>query len=84
MSFLDKTGLARLWANILALADTKVPNSRAINGKILTSDISLTASDVDAYTKTEIDNLELITVDDIDTICGATIEVANLSNEVTF
>jgi hypothetical protein len=35
------------------------------------------------YTKTEIDNLELITVDDIDVICGATIQVATAS-EVTF
>lgn len=33
------------------------------------------------YTKTEIENLELITVNDIDTICGATIQVAS---EVTF
>ena len=37
----------------------------------------------DYYTKTEIDNLELITVEDIDTICGAAIQVASLS-EVTF
>lgn len=29
------------------------------------------------YTKTEIDNLELITVKDIDTICGATIQSAS-------
>lgn len=35
------------------------------------------------YTKTEIDGIELITVDDIDTICGANIQFANLS-EVTF
>ena len=38
------------------------------------------------YNKTEIDNLELITVDDIDTICSATIQVATASaaSEVTF
>lgn len=30
----------------------------------------------DYYTKTEIDNYELITVDDIDTICGVDIELA--------
>lgn len=36
------------------------------------------------YTKTEIDNLELITIDDIDTICGSTIQMATLSNEVSF
>lgn len=35
------------------------------------------------YTKTEIDNLQLITVNDIDTICGTTIEVASDSG-VTF
>lgn len=33
------------------------------------------------YTKSEIDNLELITVDDIDTICGSNIVAAS---EVTF
>ena len=48
MSFLDKNGLARLWANILALADTKVPNSRTVNGKSLASNITLSASDVGA------------------------------------
>lgn len=37
------------------------------------------------YTKTEIDNLELITTDDIDVICGATIQVVNANlREVTF
>lgn len=36
------------------------------------------------YTKLEIDNLELITVDDIDTICGASIQAATLNNEVRF
>lgn len=36
------------------------------------------------YTKTQVDNLELITVDDIDTICGTTIQVATLNNEVRF
>lgn len=50
MSFLDKNGLARLWANILALADTKVPTSRTINGKALASDVTLSASDVGAAT----------------------------------
>ena len=36
------------------------------------------------YTKLEIDNLELITVDDIDAICGASIQAATLNNEVRF
>lgn len=35
------------------------------------------------YTKDELENLELITTDDIDGICGATIQVATTS-EVTF
>lgn len=35
--------------------------------------IPTTASDVDAYSKTEIDNMELITLADIDAICGAPI-----------
>lgn len=64
--------------------DAKVPISRTINGKALTANITLSASDVSAYTKTEIDNMELITADDIDTICGGAIQVATLSNEVTF
>ncbi|MEY0278603.1 hypothetical protein AB7W07_01470 [Providencia rettgeri] len=36
-------------------ADGRVPTSRKINGKPLTTDISLTAGDVSAYTKTETD-----------------------------
>ena len=36
------------------------------------------------YTKTEIDNMELITVDDIDAICGATIQSVNLNDGVVF
>jgi hypothetical protein len=32
------------------------------------------------YTKTQIDNYELITVDDIDTICGGTIQAASEVN----
>ncbi|WP_391529212.1 phage tail protein [Photorhabdus akhurstii] len=37
--------------------DSKVPNSRKINGKALTEDINLNASDVGAYTRTEVDRL---------------------------
>lgn len=48
MSFLDKTGLARLWASILVLVDSKVPTSRTVNGKSLSKDIELSASDVGA------------------------------------
>lgn len=61
--------------------DAKVPTSRTINGKALSSNITLSAGDVSAYTKTEIDNMEFITVDDIDTICGSSIQMAR---EVTF
>jgi hypothetical protein len=35
------------------------------------------------YTKEEIDSCELITVNDIDTICGGSIQYASI-NEVTF
>ncbi|MBS9437030.1 DNA-packaging protein [Photorhabdus noenieputensis] len=38
-------------------ADGKVPNSRKINGKALTEDINLNASDVGAYTRAEVDRL---------------------------
>ncbi|MEY0514456.1 hypothetical protein AB7315_13760 [Providencia manganoxydans] len=37
-------------------ANGRVPTSRKINGKPLTTDISLTAGDVNAYTKTETDS----------------------------
>lgn len=69
--------------NLQSSLDAKVPASRTINGRALTANITLSASDVSAYTKTEIDNMELITVDDIDTICGATIQVASAEG-VTF
>ncbi|MEY0536582.1 phage tail protein, partial [Providencia rettgeri] len=36
-------------------ANGRVPTSRKVNGKPLTADISLTAGDVEAYTKTEAD-----------------------------
>lgn len=73
-----------LQANLDSLesaVDSKVPNTRKINGKALSSDITLSAGDVDAYTKAEIDGYELITIEDIDTICGNTIQSAS---EVTF
>lgn len=36
---------------------TKVPTSRTVNGKSLSNNITLSASDVGTYTKTEIDNV---------------------------
>lgn len=58
-------------SNIQTQLNTKVSTSRTINGKSLSSNITLSASDINAYTKTEIDNMEFITVEDIDTICGS-------------
>ena len=50
--------------------DTKANKSTTINGYALSSNISLSASDVDAYSRDEIDNLVLITEAEIDEICG--------------
>ena len=50
----------------------KVPNTRTINGKALSSDITLSASDV---------GIESISPDRINAICGATIQLAE---EVTY
>ena len=48
MGFLDNTGLARLWEHINSLLGNRVPATRTINGKALSSDITLSASDVGA------------------------------------
>lgn len=61
--------------------DKKVSTTTTINGKALSDNVVLSASDVNAYSKTEIDNFEFITTDDIDAICGETIKMAS---EVTF
>lgn len=70
-------------SNVQAQLDAKVPSGRTINGKALSSNITLSAGDVSAYSKTEINNMEFITTSDIDTICGMTIQEATAS-EVTF
>lgn len=57
-------------SNVQYQLDAKVPTSRTINGKALTGNITLSASDVGAYSKSEINDMELITVNDIDAICG--------------
>lgn len=62
--------------NLQDALDEKVSISRTINGKELSSNITLSASDVDAYSKTEINDMEFITTDDIDTICMSTSESA--------
>lgn len=69
--------------NLQSTLDSKVSTSRTINGKTLTGNITLSAADVNTYTKSEIDNLELITLSDIDTICGTEYQIASAS-EVTF
>lgn len=72
-------------SDIQTQLNAKVPTTRTINGKALSSNITLTAGDLSAYTKTEIDNMELITIDDIDTICGGAIQVTSINDsEVTF
>jgi len=53
--------------NLQTTLDGKVPTSRTINGKALSTNITLSASDVSAYTKTEIDNL----IGDIETLLAA-------------
>ena len=53
-----------------------VLKSTTINGKQLNNNITLSAGDVGAYTKAEIDEMVFITTNDIDTICGASIVAA--------
>lgn len=70
MSFLDKTGLARLWVNTVALADTKVPTSRKINGKELTGDITLLPSDIGAAESSHNHDSRYYTESEVDTKLG--------------
>lgn len=72
LTTIDKTIIGAINEINTELND-KVPTSRTVNGKALTSNITLSASDVSAYSKTEIDNMEFITIADIDAICGGTI-----------
>lgn len=44
-------------SNIQSQLDGKVPTSRTVNGKALSANITLSASDVGTYTKTEVENL---------------------------
>lgn len=66
-------------SNVQNQLNGKVPTSRTVNGKALSSNITLSASDVSAYSKTEIDSMTFITVEDIDAICGTSIQYANVS-----
>lgn len=88
--YVGQTALDTLIAKIKALFSTKdevskiqsalnekVSTDRTINEKPLNENITLTASDVDAYSKEEINTFEFITVEDIDTICGSEIQPAS-------
>lgn len=44
--------------NLQSTLDTKVPTSRTINGKALTSNVTISASDLNVYTKSESDMKE--------------------------
>uniref|UniRef100_UPI002FCB1481 phage tail protein n=1 Tax=Photorhabdus sp. S14-60 TaxID=2029689 RepID=UPI002FCB1481 len=56
--------------------DGKVPNSRKINGKALTEDINLNASDVGAYTRTEVyTRSEVYTRAEVDRLIKTTSEI---------
>lgn len=46
MAYLDNVGLARVWSKIINKLSSYVPTSRKINGKALSSDITLTTSDI--------------------------------------
>ena len=59
MAFLDETGLADFWNHILARLNNLIPTSRTINGKALTSDITLSAADIGALpNSTEIPSID--------------------------
>lgn len=66
-----------------AKTNAATAQTRADNAYTLAESKVSTSTLANYYTKTEIENLELITVEDIDTICGQTIQVATAS-EVTF
>ena len=64
-------------ATILNSSDIEIPTSQAVlNALAHKADAEHNHNDV-YYTKADIDGLELITVADIDTICGATIYAAS-------
>lgn len=75
--------------NDLSSTSTNPVQNKVITAKVtemgntLNSHTNLIANKADSsalnnyYTKTEVDNLELITVDEIDTICGNSIKIAS-------
>ena len=46
MAYLDNVGLARVWSKIINKLSSYVPTTRKINGKALSSDITLSAIDI--------------------------------------
>ncbi len=52
--FLDLTGLKYFWNEVKTRIDEKVSSSRKINGKALSSDITLSASDVGAVATSQV------------------------------
>ena len=54
MAFLDETGLAYFWQQILVKFNSYIPSTRKINNKTLANDINLTASDIGALPDTYI------------------------------
>lgn len=69
--------------NLQVALDEKVPTSRTINEKELSSNVTLSASDVNAYSKSEIDGMEYISITSIDTICGSSLNY-EYAEEVSF
>jgi hypothetical protein len=63
LPFLDKTGVIRLWQHILAKIGVKADRAEL--------------EELEETLTQKIDNLELITTDDIDTICGASIKASS-------
>ena len=55
------------WSTLTASEVGAVPTTRTVNGKALSADISITASDVSAYSKTEIDNKNFVYGDPVTT-----------------
>lgn len=56
-STLSSTSTNPVQNNVIkASLDEKVPNTRAVNGKVLSADITLSASDIGSYTKAETDS----------------------------
>ena len=78
--FLDKIGITHLWEKI----ENQFINSEELNVVIEAIDeVKADKTDLENYyNKTEIDSYELITITDIDAICGAITEGSLESTDV--